>query len=351
MPSVRRLLFVVGALLAAAPAVAAAADPSLHGTLDSRNRIVAVVNSDVITAEDVAQAMAPLSQQFQDTTSAKDRPSKVEEAQRRVVEMLINERLMLQEAKTPRTFEVAKGQWATPPAVMVSDEELADALADVKGQFASEEKFLGTLKDHGMTLDDLKRRYRDQITIQKLVDREVRSRLVVSPSEIAAYYQQHLDRYHGAEAVRLSNLLIRVGGGMDDAQAQAQAQEIWKALKGGADFVELAKRHSQGPNAAEGGMMGWVERGRLIPEIEQAVFALEPGQMSPVVKSALGYHVFRLEEHRPVQAKPIADVQGEIRNALLQEKFQQRYREWIAKLRDRAYITIKTPAASSDTAS
>lgn len=344
-----RLILLVSALLVSTPAMAA--DPALRGTLDSRNRIVAVVNSDVITAEDVAQAMAPLSQKFQDTAAAAGRPSKAEDTQRRVVDMLINERLMLQEAKTPRTFEVAKGQWATPPPVTVSDEELADALADVKGQFASEEEFTSALKEHGMTLDDLKRRYRDQITVQKLVDREVRSHLVVSPSEISVYYQQHLDRYHGAEAVRLSNILIRVGGGVDDAQAQAQAQEVWTALRGGADFVELAKRHSQGPNAAEGGMMGWVERGRLIPEIERAVFTLEPGQISPVVKSTLGYHVFRLEEHRPVQAKPIADVQGEIRNALLQEKFQQRYHEWITKLRDRAYITIKTPGVSSDIAS
>lgn len=345
MPSARSSLFWSSLLvLAVTPA---AADPVAHGTLDSRNRIVAVVNTDVITAGDVAEAMAPLYGQFQSTTSAKDLPSKVEEAERRVVEMLVNERLMLQEAKTPRTFEVAKGQWATPPAITVSDEELADSLADVKGQFASEEEFLSTLKDHGMTLEDLKSRYRDQLTIQKLVDREVRSHLVVSPSEITAYYQQHLDRYHGAEAARLSNILIRVSGGVDAAQAKAKAQEILDALKGGADFAELAKRHSQGPGAAEGGMMGWVERGRLIPEIEQAVFALEPGQMSPVVRSTLGYHVFRLEERRSVQTKPMTEVQGEIRSLLLQEKFQQRYREWMAKLRDRAYITIKTPTAAS----
>lgn len=335
----------------ATPSIAAlAAEAPAHGTVDSRNRIVAVVNSEVVTAGDVAQAMAPLYQQFQATTSAHERPSKVQEAEQRVVEMLINERLMLQEAKTPRSVEVAKGQWATPPPITVGDEELADAVSDVKSQFAGEEEFLGVLKDHGMTLDDLKRRYRDQMTVQKLVDREVRSRLVVAPSEIMAYYQQHLDQYHGAEAVRLSNILIRVGGGMDDAQAKAKAQKICDTLTGGADFTELAARHSEGPNAAEGGMMGWVERGRLIPEIEQAVFALQPGQISPVVKSTLGYHVFRLEEYRPVQTKPIADVQGEIRNALLQEKFQQRYREWIAKLRDRAYITIKTPAAASSAA-
>ena len=322
------------------------AGPAL-GVSDSRNRIVAVVNADVITAGDVAQAMAPLYDQFRAEGSAAERALQVQEAEQRVVEILINERLMLQEAKTPRTFEVAKGQWATPPVTTVSDEELEDAVADVRAQFDDDAEFLQVLKTHGMTLDDLKQKYRDQITIQKLVDREVRGRLVVSPSEITAYYEQHLDQYQGAESVRLSNILIRIGGGLDDAQAKVRAQEVRDALTGGADFTKLATQHSQGPNAAEGGMMGWVQRGRLIPEIEQAVFALEPGQISPVVKSTLGYHVFRVEERRPVQTKPIAEVQGEIRDALLQTKFQQRYREWIAKLREHAYITIKTPAASS----
>lgn len=318
-----------------------------RGAPDGRNRIVAVVNADVITAGDVAQAMAPLYGQFRAEGSAAERALQVQEAEQRVVEILINERLMLQEAKTPRTFEVAKGQWATPVPITVSEEELEDAVADVRAQFADEAEFLDILKTHGMTLDDLKQKYRDQITIQKLVDREVRSRLVVSPSEITAYYEQHLDHYQGAEAVRLSNILLRVGSGLDDAQAKARAQEVREALAGGADFAALARRHSQGPNAAEGGVMGWVERGRLIPEIEQAVFALPPGQLSPVVKSALGYHVFRAEERRPVQTKPIAEVQGEIRDALLQDKFQQRYREWMAKLREHAYITVKTPASSS----
>lgn len=329
----------------------AEAQPPARGTGDSRNRIVAVVNAEVITAGDVAQALAPLYRQFEETASAQERSSKVQEAERRAVDILVNERLMLQEAKTPRTFEVAKGKWATPTPIAVSDEELADSIAEVRSQFETEAEFLQVLKEHGMTLEDLKRRYRDQITIQKLIDREVRSRIVISPSEITAYYEQHQDRYRGDEAVRLSNILIRVGDGLDDAQAKAQADAVRQAILGGGDFAELARRRSKGPAAAEGGMIGWIERGRLMPEIEQAVFDLAPGQLSPVVKSALGYHVFRLEERRAVQMKPIADVQGEIRDALSQEKFQQRYREWIAKLRDRAYITITTPAPASPDAS
>ncbi|MBI4227618.1 MAG: peptidylprolyl isomerase [Candidatus Omnitrophica bacterium] len=344
-PVVRRAACAV--MISGIGLATAAAAPPARGAGETRNRIVAVVNSDVITAEDVAQAMAPLYKQFEETASAHERSSKVQEAEQRVVEILVNERLMLQEATAPRTFEIAKGKWATPTPITISGEELADALADVRAQFETEDEFLSVLHEHGMTLEDLKQRYRDQITIQKLVDREVRSRIAVSPSEITAYYERHLDQFQGAEAVRVSNLLIRVGDGVDDRQAKAKAEALRQAIHNGADFAETARRESQGPAAAEGGMIGWVERGRLMPEIEQAVFALAPGQLSPVVRSALGYHVFRLEERRAVQTKPLADVQSQIRDALSQERFQQRYREWIAKLRDRAYITIKTASASA----
>ena len=308
---------------------------------DGRNRIIAVVNSEVITAEDVAQAMAPLYGQYQSAYSSEELPARMQQAEEQMVQMLIEERLMLQEAKNPRSFEVGKGKWATPFAIKVSDEELADALAEAKGKFPSEEEFLSVLQQHGMALQDLERRYRDQITIQKLIDREVRSRLAISPSEITAHYQAHMDQYQNPEAVRLSNLLVRISGARDDARARITANDLWQALNAGADFSELAKKHSEGPNAEGGGMIGWVDRGRLMPEIEQAVFALQPGQISPVVRSSLGYHIFRLEERRSAYTKPVADVQAEIRNKLFQEKYRQRYVEWIGKLKEHAYITIK----------
>ena len=306
-----------------------------------RNRIVAVVNNDVITAADVAQAMAPLYDQYQSVYPTEELPSKMQQAEAQIVNILIEERLMLQEASTPRQFEVGKGQWATPVPITVSDAELADAVAQARSRFPSEEEFQNVLKRHGMTLQDLERRYRDQLTIQKLIDREVRSRIVIAPSEITADYQAHMDDYKSPEAVRLSNLLIRVSNILDDAQARRKAEELLTALKAGADFAELARKHSEGPNAEGGGMIGWVERGRLMPGIEQAVFALQPGALSPVVKSSLGYHIFRLEERRPPRTRPVAEVQAEIRDRLYEEKFRRRFAEWMEKLKERAFVQVK----------
>ncbi len=309
---------------------------------ESQNHIVAVVNNDVITAADVEQAMAPLYDQYHALYGAAEVSTKLEEAKPRIITMLVEERLMLQEAKTPRTFEVAKGKYATPVPITVSAEELADAIAEAKNRFPSEGEFLEVLKSHHMTLKDLEARYRDQITVQKLIGREVHSRVVVSPSEITAYYQAHMEEYRGSEAARLSNILVRVVTPSDDAQAKAKAQQLWQQLKGGADFAELARQNSQGPNAEGGGTLGWVERGRLMTEIDRVVFTLQPGELSPVIKSALGYHILRVEDRHPPRTKPIFEVQGTIREKLYQEKYRQRYAEWIGKLKERAYITIKS---------
>lgn len=308
---------------------------------DNRNRIVAVVNTDVITAADVAQAIAPLYGQYQALYSPEELSSKVQEAEPQIVNLLIEERLMLQEAKQPRQIEVAKGRWMTPPPITVSPEEIADSLAHAKRQFPSEEEFRKTLADHGMILGDLEARYRDQLMIQKLIDREIRSRVTIAPSEITAYYQQHMGDYRRPEAARVSNILIKVSGFTGDEQAKTRAHDLWMALGAGAEFAELARQHSDGPNAREGGAMGWVERGRLMPVLEETVFATEAGGITPVIKSPLGYHIFRIEERRPASTTPLAEVSGQIHEALSREQFRQRYQEWIAKLKERAYITIK----------
>lgn len=331
---------MIGLALLASVAIARGASAQAAES-ESQNRIVAVVNAEVITASDVSQAMAPLYGQYQTLYHAEELSSKVREAETRMVTLLIEEKLMLQEARTPRQFEVAKGRWATPVPITVTEEELADAIAQVKSKFPSETEFQQVLTEHHMTLKDLERRYRDQITIQKLVDRDVRSRIVIAPSEVTAYYQAHMDEYKASETVKLSNILIRVSGVLEDQQAKAKAHEIWQALTAGADFAELARKHSEGPNAQGGGGIGWVERGKLMPEIERAVFALSPGQVSPVVRSSLGYHIFRVEDYRPSHTKPIAEIQATIHDQLYDEKFRQRYTDWMAKLKERAYITIK----------
>ena len=143
----------------------------------------------------------------------------------------------------------------------------------------------------------------------------------VSETELKAEYQKNLARYHQDEQVHARHLLLmtREVDAATDAKAKARADSLLAAIRKGADFVDLAKRFSQEPGAANsGGDLGWFGRGRMVPEFEKAAFALtKPGEVSGVVKTMFGYHIIKLEERKAAGTKPFApDVRNDIRIAL-----------------------------------
>ena len=308
---------------------------------EGRNRIVAVVNSEVITSKDVDQAMGPLYAQFQSEYAPEEMASRLEEAEQQIIQLLIEEKLMLQEAEDPRSFEVGQGRMATPPKIIVTETEILDAIAEIRKRFDTEEEFLEMLREQGMTTEDLKVRYHNQIIAQKLLSREVRSRISVAPSEVSRYYEQHQDQFSRSESLKVSNILIRVTKQRNARSAKQTANDVLERLKAGEGFSDLARRFSDGPNAPGGGQMGWVERGKFMPELEGALFQLKPGQLSKVIKSPIGFHIFQVKDERPARTASLLEVQDEIEKRLYREKYNKRYREWMGALKERAYITIK----------
>lgn len=177
--------------------------------------------------------------------------------------------------------------------------------------------------------------------IQNLIDEEVRYRITVPPVEINQRYTEHIEEFNVPEKVKLRNILIRVAGEEQEEEAFIRIHEIAVMLDHGKSFEELAQQYSEGPHAKEGGLMGLVAKGELSPEIEPAVFALEIGKVSEVVKSALGYHLFKVEGKIPAQVKPLSEAQQEIQDRLRKEKTEARYKEFIGSLKAKAYISIK----------
>ncbi len=141
----------------------------------------------------------------------------------------------------------------------------------------------------------------------------------LSEAELKAEYQRNLARYHQEEQVHARHLLIipRAGDAGAEAKAKARTDSLLAAIRHGADFVELARRFSQEPNAAtSGGDLGWFGRGRMVPDFERAAFALKAGEVSPVVKTQFGYHIIRLEARKAAGTRPFAETRDEIRSAL-----------------------------------
>ena len=302
---------------------------------------MAIVNDEAITEAELYRALAPAYLQMQASLEPEELSRQFGDLKRKVLQELVDERLMLQEAKNPRPVEVVKGKIGSPPPISVSEEDVEEMLNDAKKRFETPQEFGEALQQQGITLDELKLRFRDQITIQKLIGRQIRSRLTVSPAEITAYYQTHQEDFKSPLAVQVATLLIRP---KDDSQwnrAYAQAQELKRQLDKGADFYDLARRYSDGFNPQMGGRIGFLEKGKNRKEIDNVLFDLKVGQVSPVIRTPLGFHLFLIESVRPARQADLQEAQTQIQNRLLQEKGASRYHEWISKLRSESYISIK----------
>ena len=146
----------------------------------------------------------------------------------------------------------------------------------------------------------------------------------VSDAEVQAYYNAHQDQYQVKEQVKVRHILIAVPSGADsktDAAAKAKAEDLLKQIKSGGNFADLASKNSDDPGSkVQGGELGWLDRGKTVPEFDKAAFTLSPGQTSDLIKTQFGYHILQVEEKKTAHLRPLAEVKGEILPVLEQQK-------------------------------
>ena len=154
----------------------------------------------------------------------------------------------------------------------------------------------------------------------------------ITHDDLQAYYNAHRDQYRVPEQVKVSHILIKTplagaDGKVDEkgvAEAQKRAEDLLKQLNAGAKFEDLAKKNSEDPGSAkEGGSLGWIGKGRTVPEFEKAAFSLPKGQMSDLVKSSYGFHIIRVDDKQDAHMKTLDEVKGEIEPVLKQQKVQE----------------------------
>ena len=160
---------------------------------------------------------------------------------------------------------------------------------------------------------------------------KIQSGVQVKQDDLQAYYNAHRDQYRVAEQVKVSHILIKTplagaDGKVDEkgvAEAQKRAEDLLKQLKAGANFEELAKKNSEDPGSAkQGGSLGWIGKGRTVPEFEKAAFSLPKGQMSDLVKSSYGFHIIRVDDKQDAHMKTLEEVKAEIEPQVKQQKAQ-----------------------------
>jgi parvulin-like peptidyl-prolyl isomerase len=289
-------------------------------------RILAVVNDEIISEQDLQLIMAPVISQYRTIYTGAEFEEKVKQARQEFLNKVIEEKLVLSEAKRKQ--------------VIVKDEEVEELMADMRNKFPSREFFQKAISEQGLSEKKLTNRIHDQLMTQKLVAYEVKSKVSVSPGEVSDYYKAHPQEFTQDDRIKLLHILIRIGARSED-EAKTFADSIYARLQAGGSFSELAKQYSEGAEAKEGGEMGWIERGQLLGEIDDKVFNLEKDQFTQPIKSSLGFHIFKVVDTQKFAVKPLAEVRDQIQDVIFKEKLKVRLDQWIKDLRKNAYISIR----------
>ena len=168
----------------------------------------------------------------------------------------------------------------------------------------------------------------------------IRERTTLTPQQVQRYYEDNAQQYSTPEQVRASHVLLKTEGKKEE-DVKKLAEEIAAKAKGGADFAALAKQHSEDEsNNQKGGDLDFFSKGLMVPEFDQAAFAMQPGQVSDPVKTSFGYHVIKMVEKRAATSKPLVEVQAQIEDQLK----WQRAQDEAQRTADEVAGNLKAPA-------
>jgi len=298
---------------------------------------VAVINDDVITLSEVNEAGKPMFQRVAEQVPPEQLADALKQARQTVIEKLIEKRLLVQQAEQMQ--------------ISVSDEDVERALAQIlERNSTTMEQFKSELAKMGMDEQQYRENLRDQLLGSKLINYEVRSKVIVPEEKIIDYYDQHYTEQVGAGGyyiLQIGVTLDKEGMPADPVEAtkaaRKKAERILSLAMGGQDFKQLARQYSDLPSAVDGGDIGAFQEDEMAEYMRDAVTSLKPGEISPVVESPNGYMLFKLlssQEGKIITKVPYESVKEEIRNTLYQQEMEKRYDTWLEEIRNQAYIKI-----------
>jgi peptidyl-prolyl cis-trans isomerase SurA len=255
------------------------------------DRIAAVVGHHIILASELeSQLSLYAAQQRLDLDAAGVRA----DLESRLLEQMVNDRLMLIQAERDTSVKVSDHE---------VEQELDKHLERIQSQFPAPEEFYKQLAREGLSLPELRRRYRrevrNQLLKQKLIEQRVRT-VEVSAPEVDAFYQEFGDSLPTrVAAVRLLDILYSVEVSQSTLDSvRRRAETVLDSIQSGADFALMAERYSDDPSGSGGGDLGWFGRNVMVPSFERAAFGLATGEVSGVVQSPFGYHVIKSLERQ-----------------------------------------------------
>lgn len=295
------------------------------------NAIAAIVNDEVVTLYEVNRVAQPFIRESEKKGAVDDATRS--QIRRTALEQVVEKKLIEQKIRELN--------------IKVTEEEIRQAIEDVKKQnsIPSQEALVSALAGQGLSFDQYRTQLQEQLEKLKLVSVEVRAKIHVSESELRDYYEANRAKYTEDDSFRARHIFFKTN---EKASPEEIKRSMTNALmvlaesKSGKDFIELAKTYSEDPSARkDGGDLGLFKKGDMQPEMESAIVAMKPGEVSELVYTPVGFHIIKLEERISGKLKPFEGLKAELEEAVYRKKSEDRFGQWAKDLRGKASIEIK----------
>jgi peptidyl-prolyl cis-trans isomerase SurA len=295
------------------------------------DRIVAVVNDDVILLSEVEQSLKGIRVALeQEGYTASQRNQILAQQRERIVSQMIDDKLTDQQVRRYN--------------LNVEDEEVERTIGRIRSaNQITEDELIRQLEMTGISYSDYKRQIKEKLMRARLVNIEVRSKIVVTDSDVEAYYNANKAQYASSAKYDLRHILLRVRP-EDDAERRMQIRQQMEAiharLEKGEAFEQLARLYSNASTAAQGGRLGVFSDKSLTEQVRRALSGLKEKQFTSVLDTEQGYQVFYIEKIVRKGGKSFEEVKPEIQDKLYADIVDREFQTWLEKLRGRAHIQI-----------
>ncbi len=304
---------------------------------DVVDRIVAVVNDDVITLSEVNQEGKAYFTQVATKAPAEERENALKKARKSVIKRLIERRILIQEANRLK--------------ISIKAEEVEAALQQIlRNNKTTYEQFQQNLQKVGMSEEQYRENLSNQILGTKLVTQEVKSKIIISEEQVIDFY----DNNYSSQVYDGDFYLLQIGTSWEQhkeqdkliasqTEALKKAERVHSLAVGGQDFKELARKYSDFPSATDGGDIGVFKKNEMAAYMLDAISSIKPGEISQVVETPSGYQFFKLlssREGKVITKAPYETVRKEIYDLLYKQQVKNRYNNWIRGIEETSYIKV-----------
>jgi peptidyl-prolyl cis-trans isomerase SurA len=295
------------------------------------DRVVAVVNQEIITLSEVEKLISP----FKEEIVAGDRLEKRERVQeicRKILDRLIEEKLIDQEVKKA--------------GIKVSIKEVEATVEEVKRRnAATQEDLERALIADGLTLEAYKKQIEKSLLRQKLISWAVKSETKVGEKEFKEFYQKNMDRYRTNETYRPSQILFLIPKGASPEEIREirkKCQKVLDKIRGGEDFGEMVLLYSEDASSSkERGDLGYFKKGELLPVFEREALRLKVGEVSDIVRTELGFHIIKILDRKGTEPLPYEEVKERVKVEYNNQEMEKALKQYLSTLKEKSIIEIK----------